>query len=167
MFYSDDLLIITYAFRCLCCPKSFARKDHLRNHVRRHVFIKDITNLTKKIESKDSNLTNDQIQQYSCKHCDKKSFFKSLTRYISHLEEFHTDVNGYACPSCDECLESPKILRNHVEESHATVKVKQEAQNDDIGMYRTMPSADSCFQKSSLVSRDLCFYFKKRPLYCL
>ena len=29
--------------------------------------------------------------------------------------------------------------------------------------YRTMPSADSCFQKSSLVSSDLCFYFKKRP----
>ena len=28
-------------FRCISCPKSFARKDHLRNHVRRHVFIKD------------------------------------------------------------------------------------------------------------------------------
>ena len=25
---------------------------------------------------------------------------------------------------------------------------------------RTIPSADSCFQKSWLVSRDLCFYFK-------
>ena len=33
--------------------------------------------------------------------------------------------------------------------------------------YRTMPLADSIFQKSSLVSRDLCFYFKKRPLYGL
>ena len=30
-----------------------------------------------------------------------------------------------------------------------------------------MPSANSCFQKSWLVSRDLCFYFKKRPLYGL
>ena len=29
---------------------------------------------------------------------------------------------------------------------------------------RKMASADSCFQKSSLVSRDLWFYFKKRPL---
>ena len=28
---------------------------------------------------------------------------------------------------------------------------------------RTMPSADSCFQKSSLVSRDLSFYLKKAP----
>ena len=32
---------------------------------------------------------------------------------------------------------------------------------------RTIPSADSCFQKSWLVSRDLCFYFNKRPLYGL
>ena len=30
-----------------------------------------------------------------------------------------------------------------------------------------MASADLCFQKSSLMSRDLCFYFKKRPLYGL
>ena len=33
--------------------------------------------------------------------------------------------------------------------------------------YRNMPSAESCFQKSLLVSRYLCFYIKKRPLYGL
>ena len=42
-------------FRCISCPKSFARKDHLRNHVRRHVFIKD---------------TPSDSQQWSCKQCD-------------------------------------------------------------------------------------------------
>ena len=31
----------------------------------------------------------------------------------------------------------------------------------------TMPSADSVFQKRSLVSMDLCFFYKKRPLYGL
>ena len=38
---------------------------------------------------------------------------------------------------------------------------------DQLGLkrYQKKPSADSCFLKSSLVSRDLCFYFKKRPLY--
>ena len=49
-----------------------------------------------------------------------------------------------------------------IKEIHMKIRAFQ-----SVVFNRPMPSADSCFQKSSLVSRDLCFYFKKRPLYCL
>ena len=48
--------------------------------------------------------------------------------------------------------------------SQKNVKKGRKSIYNIFPLYRLIPSADSCFQKSSLASRDLCFYFKKRPL---
>ena len=66
-------------YRCISCPKSFARKDHLRNHVRRHVFIKD---------------TPSDSQQWCCKQCDgENKVLYFITMFFSLLKSISIFLN--------------------------------------------------------------------------
>ncbi len=92
------------AYQCICCPKSFARKDHLKNHVRRHVFVRSSRPIPWA-----------EKQVWYCKKCDNKSSYKGISKYLRHLDDIHPNENSLPCPECDKTCSSVKALKNHVD----------------------------------------------------
>lgn len=127
------------AYRCLCCPKSFARRDNLKNHLKRHVFgIKSSSH--KKITSSWA-----EKQLWQCKRCER--LLKGISKYVNHVDDLHPNEDKLMCPLCDKAVDSNKELKSHVlkhkdrtlvSNTPMTVQVKQETENgascnEDLG----------------------------------
>lgn len=83
-------------FVCDQCPETFARKDYLVRHLKRH--------------DEERNRSPKQKKAYACPECGKE--FVSQ-RYLAEHSVVHTGARPFVCPQCGKAYGHKSTLRSH------------------------------------------------------
>ena len=104
--------------------QAFGRKDHLKNHVWRHVNKVHESTLYGAEGRKGDHRSlggpgrgsSGWSEEFMCVciRCESKEEFKGITNFSEHMLTFHLDV-GIVCPVCDkQPFNSKKLLKTHL-----------------------------------------------------
>ena len=123
---------------CPYCSKSFARKDHLKNHLKIH---------------------DPQKKMFECSECNKQ--YASSHSYRVH-QSFHAAERGErSCQMCKKEFESKEALVTHIK-YHLGAKTPKENEEKK----QTCPLCDKLFSTKKDVRRHLIVHTKKRDFLC-
>lgn len=89
---------------CPKCPKSFIRKDDLRDHL-------DFAHDTRAPNS---------YHSVECHHCKKK--FTNEKKLVRHIREIHYEGQTFSCPICSKDFSRQENLKVHISDVHEEAK---------------------------------------------
>ena len=99
---------------CPKCPKSFLRKDNLRDH----------------LDSVHDIREPDSLINMQCPHCDKK--FTQMPHWHRHISEVHKKAKPFPCPECPEDFSREENLRTHIAGGKHTFTINCEYCKKDL-----------------------------------
>ena len=108
-------------FPCTYCPKGYARKDSLIDHLFFHTDPKSVTcPICKEIKSSRRNLvshliTHKKDRPYACSHCNKR--FKANSHLREHVRT-HNSEKPHECNECHKRFRAKSTLKAHIKNVH-------------------------------------------------